>query len=61
MRHFHKTGNRLHVAPLNIDRLWSLVKTEGEGVPVIDTLAHGYTKVLGKSLCICTGNDENAP
>jgi large subunit ribosomal protein L27Ae len=43
---------------INLDKLWSLVpaeqkkdlKEDSEVVPVIDTLALGYGKVLGKGL-----------
>jgi hypothetical protein len=55
MRYFHKTPNQFWKPIINIDKLWSLVpKEEREGitedsevVPVIDTLHHGYGKVLG--------------
>jgi large subunit ribosomal protein L27Ae len=55
MRYFHKTQNQFWKPIINIDKLWSLVpKEEREGltedsevVPVIDTLHHGYGKVLG--------------
>lgn len=56
MRHFHLTRNQYWRPVINIDKLWTLVPvTEREGltedsevVPVIDTLQHGYGKVLGK-------------
>ncbi len=57
MRHFHLTRQAGHSNPINIDKLWSLVGEEARlkakanpkgPVPVIDALAHGYTKVLGK-------------
>ena len=54
MRHFHLTRNAEHRPVVNIDKLWSLVSAEhkalatGDAVPVIDTLALGYGKVLGK-------------
>jgi large subunit ribosomal protein L27Ae len=57
MRHFHLTRNQYFSNVVNIDRLWSLVSEEARlkaeknptgPVPVIDTLAHGFTKVLGK-------------
>lgn len=43
---------------INLDKLWSLIPTEqkkdlkedSQVVPVIDTLALGYGKVLGKGL-----------
>lgn len=55
MRHFHYTRNRAYSRAINVDKLWTLVpKEEKEGitsssdvVPVIDTLAAGYTKILG--------------
>ena len=60
MRHFHYTKNQYWRPTINVDKLWSLVpKEEKEGlaessdvVPVIDTLAAGYTKVLGNGLCV---------
>ena len=57
MRHFHLTRNQYHNKTINIDKLWDCVsedvrvKTEKNPsglVPVIDTLALGFTKVLGK-------------
>jgi large subunit ribosomal protein L27Ae len=57
MRHFHLTRNSHYCPTVNIDKLWSLVpasekadfpKQTGELVPVVDTLALGYGKVLGK-------------
>jgi len=56
MRHFHLTRNQYWRPVINIDKLWTLVPAaEKEGlcetsdvVPVIDTLQHGYGKVLGK-------------
>jgi len=53
MRHFHLTRNRYWRPTINVDKLWSLVSEEekkggdSELVPVIDTLRHGYGKVLG--------------
>lgn len=53
MRHFHLTRNSHWCPTVNIDKLWSLVpaaekEANGELVPVVDTLALGYGKVLGK-------------
>ncbi|KAH9253030.1 hypothetical protein BASA83_006046 [Batrachochytrium salamandrivorans] len=57
MRHFHLTRNAYHNETINIDKIWTLVSEEARlqtaanpkgAVPVIDTLAHGFTKVLGK-------------
>ena len=57
MRHFHLTRNAYHTSVINIDKIWTLVSDEARlkaaknpkgPVPVIDTLAHGFTKVLGK-------------
>ena len=56
MRHFHLTRNQYWCPVINVERLWTLVpKEEKDGltesstvVPVIDTLQHGYAKVLGK-------------
>ncbi|EJC99369.1 uncharacterized protein FOMMEDRAFT_94665 [Fomitiporia mediterranea MF3/22] len=58
MRYFRITRNQYWSRPINVDKLWTLVpKEEKEGltessdvVPVIDTLAAGYTKVLGNGL-----------
>jgi len=55
MRHFHLTRNQYWRPIINVDKLWSLVPEEekkgltedSEVVPVIDTLRHGYGKVLG--------------
>ena len=60
MRYFHQQKNVHYSRPINVDKLWSLVpKEEKDGVtessdvvPVIDTLAAGYTKVLGNGLCV---------
>ncbi|MCO5590173.1 hypothetical protein L7F22_044142 [Adiantum nelumboides] len=56
MRHFHLTRNAYHCPVINLDKLWTLVpaeqrkglKADSKEVPVIDTLAAGYGKVLGK-------------
>lgn len=58
MRHFHLTRNQYWCPVINIDKLWTLVPTaEKEGltessdvVPVIDVVAAGYAKVLGKGV-----------
>ena len=55
MRHFHLTRNSHWRPIINVDKLWTLVPDEekkgltenSQVVPVIDTLAHGYGKVLG--------------
>lgn len=54
MRHFHLTRNQYWRPIINVDKLWTLVSTEernstesSDVVPVIDTLRHGYGKVLG--------------
>ncbi|GLB42262.1 putative ribosomal proteins 50S-L15, 50S-L18e, 60S-L27A [Lyophyllum shimeji] len=55
MRHFHLLKNHYWCPIINVDKLWSLVPREekegltenSEVVPVIDTLRHGYSKVLG--------------
>lgn len=55
MRYFHLTRNQYWRPIINVDKLWSLVPEEekqgltenSEVVPVIDTLRHGYAKVLG--------------
>ena len=54
MRHFHLTRNSYYRPVVNVDKLWSLVSAEhkeassADSVPVIDTLAAGFGKVLGK-------------
>lgn len=54
MRYFHKTNNQFWKPEVNLDKLWSLVPEEvraqatQDKVPVVDTLALGYGKVLGK-------------
>ncbi|UZJ52322.1 hypothetical protein CBS101457_001642 [Exobasidium rhododendri] len=56
MRHYHHTRNAYFCPIINLDKLWTLVPAEQrEGlsassteVPVIDCLAAGYSKVLGK-------------
>lgn len=58
MRYFHKQRNHFWKPQLNLEKLWSLVEEEkreeylksasASSAPVIDTLAHGYGKVLGK-------------
>lgn len=59
MRYFHKLQNQFWKPVLNLDKLWSLVPAEqrekylaGKGdadtAPVLDCLALGYSKVLGK-------------
>lgn len=58
MRHYHLTRNKYWRPIINVDKLWTLVPaTEKNGltekseiVPVIDTLKHGYGKVLGNGL-----------
>lgn len=54
MRHYHLLRNASFRPVVNIDKLWTLVTEEqkaaatGDKVPIIDTLAAGYGKVLGK-------------
>ncbi|KAF8321921.1 uncharacterized protein EI90DRAFT_3146411 [Cantharellus anzutake] len=56
MRYFHLKRNPYWSPTINVDKLWSLVpeeekaglSSESEVVPVIDILAHGYSKLLGK-------------
>ena len=56
MRHYHLTRNAYHCPIVNLDKLWTLVPAEqregltadSKEVPVIDVLAAGYSKVLGK-------------
>jgi large subunit ribosomal protein L27Ae len=62
MRRFHLTKNQHHRPTVNVESLWTLVteqnrKAYEQGnasgkVPVIDTLAAGYGKVLGKGQLI---------
>jgi large subunit ribosomal protein L27Ae len=55
MRHYHLTRNAQWRPIINVDKLWTLVPEaekqglteDSEVVPVIDTLQHGYGKVLG--------------
>lgn len=55
MRYFHKQENRYWKPVINLNKLWSLVENKDEKLSkstkdsavVIDTLAHGYGKVLG--------------
>ena len=63
MRQFHLTNNQYWRPVINVDKLWSLVPEEekkglketSEVVPVIDTLHHGYGKVLGNGKCVLKG------
>ncbi|SSD60017.1 probable 60S ribosomal protein L28 [Saccharomycodes ludwigii] len=58
MRYFHKQKNHFWRPVLNLDKLWTLIPEEKRdeyiksasktNAPVIDTLAAGYGKVLGK-------------
>ncbi|KAK9473300.1 60S ribosomal protein uL15 [Dipodascopsis tothii] len=57
MRYFHLQRNHFWKPVVNLDKLWSLVPAENrekylaaasDVAPVIDTLALGYGKVLGK-------------
>ncbi|EMR10100.1 60S ribosomal protein L27a [Pneumocystis murina B123] len=57
MRYFHKTNNQFWRPPVNVEKLWSLISKEErekflnqktDTSPIIDTLVHGYGKVLGK-------------
>ncbi|GMF07111.1 unnamed protein product [[Candida] boidinii] len=56
MRYFHKQRNHFWKPVINLDNLWSLVENKDEKLKssstdaaiVIDTLAAGYGKVLGK-------------
>lgn len=60
MRQYHVTKNLSWSPIINVDKLWSLVpaeekselKEDSEVVPVIDTLRHGYGKVLGNGQCV---------
>ncbi|KAK4227115.1 ribosomal protein L18e/L15P [Podospora fimiseda] len=58
MRHFHLLRNHQWAPTINIEKLWSLVPLETrdqyvqgkkpDSAPVIDLLANGYAKLLGK-------------
>merc|ERR1711993_226569 len=58
MRYFHKTQQKFYCPSLNVDKLWSLLSEQSrekylegkpsEKAPVIDALAAGYYKILGK-------------
>lgn len=55
MRHFHLLRNHEYCPILNVEKLWAMVNedvrlecADGKKVPVIDCLAAGYSKVLGK-------------
>ena len=60
MRRFHLTRNAQWGPIINVDKLWTLVPAEekkgltekSDVVPVIDTLAAGYGKVLGNGQCV---------
>lgn len=62
MRYFHLQRNHFWKPVVNLDKLWSLVPAEsrdkyltkqaGDVAPVIDLLALGYSKVLGKGRCV---------
>lgn len=63
MRRFHLTRNAQWQPIINVDKLWTLVPEEekegltedSEVVPVIDTLRHGYGKVLGNGRQVVCG------
>jgi large subunit ribosomal protein L27Ae len=54
MRYFHKTKNQFFCPTVNVDKLWSLLPTEAREsatkakAPVLDCIAKGIFKVLGK-------------
>ncbi|GMM48829.1 ribosomal 60S subunit protein L28 [Pichia kluyveri] len=56
MRYYHKQNAHFWKPVINLDKLWSLVENKDEKIAsstkdaaiVIDTLASGYGKVLGK-------------
>lgn len=60
IRRFHLTRNMQWRPIINVDKLWTLVPAEekegltedSDVVPVIDTLRHGYGKVLGNGKCV---------
>jgi len=58
MRYFDRQPGRFWKPVINLDKLWTLVpaesrekylsKSAGDATPIIDLLALGYSKVLGK-------------
>mmetsp|Transcript_23950 Transcript_23950/g.70557 ORF Transcript_23950/g.70557 Transcript_23950/m.70557 type:complete len:146 (+) Transcript_23950:19-456(+) len=56
MRYFHKTKNQFFCPTINLDKLWTLVPEEAreqataDKAPVIDCIAKGIFKVLGKGV-----------
>lgn len=58
MRHFHYVKNKYHCPTITIDKLWTLIPEDirekcltnpnQKEAPVIDVLASGYSKVLGR-------------
>lgn len=58
MRYFHMTKNQYHRPTLNVDQLWPIIPQEAREThaadktkaPVIDCVAAGFSKVLGKGL-----------
>lgn len=54
MRHFHKTKNQFFCPTINLDKLWTLLpadareKATADNAPVLDCVAKGVFKVLGK-------------
>ena len=61
MRHYHKKANISWKPTINLDQLRGLIPADksgvkrGDALPVIDLLAHGYSKLLGNGvapLCI---------
>lgn len=58
MRHLHLLKNREWNPSINIDKLWTLVSEDvrkqaaaakpGDAIPVIDCVANGFFKVLGR-------------
>eukprot|EP01126_Amoeba_proteus_P050785 TRINITY_DN6028_c0_g1_i15.p1 TRINITY_DN6028_c0_g1~~TRINITY_DN6028_c0_g1_i15.p1 ORF type:complete len:145 (-),score=9.61 TRINITY_DN6028_c0_g1_i15:46-480(-) len=53
MRHIHYQKNKFYTPTVNVDNLWSLVKSDNAQIPkghapVLDVTQHGYFKVLGK-------------
>eukprot|EP01126_Amoeba_proteus_P050781 TRINITY_DN6028_c0_g1_i1.p1 TRINITY_DN6028_c0_g1~~TRINITY_DN6028_c0_g1_i1.p1 ORF type:complete len:145 (-),score=15.19 TRINITY_DN6028_c0_g1_i1:46-480(-) len=53
MRHIHYQKNKFYTPTVNVDNLWSLVKSDNAQIPkgyapILDVTQHGYFKVLGK-------------
>ena len=55
MRYFHKTQQKFFCPTINVEKLWTLLPKEAQTAPagkapVIDCVANGVYKVLGKGV-----------